>query len=128
MFMIVYLYSVNTLFKLASTPWQFFIALVAHPIIVEIVTTMMKMGQGQGKANWGTELPEHPFYQHESSFTVETILNLFRRFLFNETNSVQTTTVLVILCGIQEVLVRSSMVFIIIFFLFHYPLLQLKKD
>ena len=44
-----------------------------------------------------------------NSLGAECILNLFRRFLFNEAGSTNLTLMLVVLTGFQEILIRSTM-------------------
>ena len=82
------------------------IALVVHPLFVEAVMTAIKFGEGLHIIH---KIQSHPFYIHIMLFSFEATLNLFRRFLFNDTSDVNITLLLVILSGFQEVLIRSCM-------------------
>ena len=97
------------LFRNASPLGKSMIALVIYPILVELFGTFLKSTAGTGKRI-------HPFYDHLLFFIYDAITNLFRRFLFNSSGSIEMTVILVILSGIEEVLVRSSVEWREIFF------------
>ena len=102
-FVFVWLYTLFTIeiYRQSNSLGKSLIALILHPILTEITGTILKISIGSGKSI-------HPFYDHLHTFTFETILNLYRRFLFVNTGDLGVQIILIIASGVEEVITRST--------------------
>ena len=80
------------------------ISLVIHPIVVETLSSILKIGLGRATEKYSM----HPYYDHTVLISLEMIFQLLRRFMFNDANNMNVTILLVTFSGLQEVLLRST--------------------
>ena len=105
---VYYVFIVTLIYRQCNFTWKLVISCIIHPLFVELYSTFLKFARGTKSSDFFDQRI-HLFYQHEKSLAFETLFNLYRRFMFNDTNDVNLTTLLVIVSGIQEILSRSCM-------------------
>ena len=106
--LLLYPFTVLTLFRSFGVGGRMAIVLLFHPLIMEYLMHGYRAHTGFGTNLLGDEVTVEPMRDLMSIFIMESYLVLIRRIMLCNLGSFQATTIAIIVTGIEETIVRST--------------------
>ena len=105
---LAYPFTVITLFRSFGVGGRMAIVLLFHPLIMEFLMHGFRAKTGGGKNILGEQVKVEPMRDLMGVFILESYLVLIRRIMLCNLGSFQATTIAIIVTGIEETAVRST--------------------
>jgi len=105
---LAYPFTVLTLFRSFGVGGRMAIVLLFHPLIMEFLMHGYRANTGVGTNVFGDEVKVDPMRDLMGVFILESYLVLIRRIMLCNLGSFQATTIAIIVTGIEETAVRST--------------------
>jgi len=103
-----YPFTVINLFRSQEIPGRMFVVLVLHPLLMEYLMHGYRSRTGETTNFLGDRVKVEPVRDLGGVFVVESYLVLVRRIMLCNLGSFQATTIAIIITGIEETLIRST--------------------
>ena len=103
-----YPFTVLTLFRFFGVGGRMAIVLLFHPLIMEFLMLGYRASTGVGTNMLGEQVKVEPMRDLMSVFIIESYLVLIRRIMLCNLGSFQATTIAIIVTGIEETAIRST--------------------
>jgi len=106
--LLLYPFTIITLFRSFGVGGRMAIVLLFHPLIMEFLMHGYRAHTGVGTSMLGDEVTIEPMRDLMGVFIMESYLVLIRRIMLCNLGSFQATTIAIIVTGIEETAVRST--------------------